>query len=217
MRPDDEFEAPRIRSVQDARDRLADLRASGQFDDTPLDPASIRRQRMLLAALAVIPLIVFGLEYALIPMTDVQAWYPQVAGVFGHTAIGWSYRASGDPRFLYYAVYAASMVPMYVVTMGLMGRVIMNSSNISYLLDRRALKDKLKRLGFFSIFLVLPLFLGNAYIPSPYAPAFGGMILFPPNYWGILSYTFLYVSFCFFTATFWGTTAYKLRRYISAR
>lgn len=101
------------------------LRATERFGpaDRPLseDKRIVGRPSLALGLLffclpVVLGFAAFAAEYALLPVPAVVAFYQRHSGLIDATSIGAVYRSTGNPLYLYFAVYAASLPGIFVAS-----------------------------------------------------------------------------------------------------
>lgn len=149
-------------------------------------------------------LLIFGLEYIYFDTVTLTAFYRSIFWFFSNTSIAKAYDSTGDLNFLYFAVYFVSMFPLYLFNVAAYVYVANKWAKIEELAKETQL-IVFAAFGFTIVFIALFLLFPDAYTAHRRRP-------FPPDTFGIISYSFFYWAMCFFTMPAWAIGFFHLNQ-----
>lgn len=154
----------------------------------------LRRARLVLSWLifllpTVLGFAVFSSEYLLLPVSSVLAFYHRHAWLIDRTGIGTVYHMTGNPLYLYYAVYTASLPAILFASTAVMV-VKMLRTRSEYVDVTRPDKGTLATTIFFTLGAGILFFTG----PAPYLGIWVeryGYLRFSPDLYGAFLFAVL--------------------------
>lgn len=147
---------------------------------------------IVVSSLFFFPLFLFFLEYLLIPMESLRKICAADSEILCAIAPGVAFRQTHDTRYLYFIVYLLTMIPACFLNMTVLLSYFSKRRNPDFSFERDDFVTSINRFLLLAAFPALLLAFPKAY-------AGGEIVIFPPGILGILSYSFFYFGFCFFT------------------